>query len=198
VALAVRVVQGRFACDRARLMRLPSRQGGLMQGFPMNVLVVFDTQYGNTEQVAHAIAGALDSISSVRLAKADEIPRLEGEGLDLLVVGGPTQRQRMSAPLTAMLEATPRGALKGVQVAAFDTRYRMSAWLSGSAARRIARQLRKLGGRLVIPAESFFMERDVPPQGHKRRHELERLEPGEVERAARWATEIARAIEVPL
>ena len=31
------------------------------------------------------------------------------------------------------------------------------------------------------------MERDVPPQGEKRRHEMERLEPGEEERAAEWA-----------
>jgi flavodoxin I len=164
----------------------------------MNVLVVFDTQYGNTEQVARAIAAALAPSSSVRLAKADQITKLEVEGIDLLIVGGPTQRQRMSAPLTAVLEATPRGALKGVKVAAFDTRYRMSAWLSGSAARRIARHLRKLGGRLVVPPESFFMERDVPPQGHKRRHELERLEPDEVERATRWAAEIATATGISL
>jgi len=27
----------------------------------------------------------------------------------------------------------------------------------------------------------------VPPQGEKRRHEMERLEPGEEERAAEWA-----------
>jgi len=44
----------------------------------------------------------------------------------------------MSNILRAVLEATPRGTLKGVRVAAFDTRYRMSAWLFGSAARGIS------------------------------------------------------------
>jgi uncharacterized protein (DUF2384 family) len=69
----------------------------------------------------------------------------------------------------------------------------MAAWLSGSAAKRIARHLRKLGAELIVPAESFFMQRDLPPKGQKRRHELERLEPGEVERAARWAVGLANA-----
>ena len=59
--------------------------------------------------------------------------------------------------------------------------------LSGSAAARIESRLKRAGARLVVPPESFFMERDVPPQGEKRRHEMERLEPGEEERAAEWA-----------
>jgi flavodoxin len=159
----------------------------------MNALVVFDTQYGNTEQVAHAIALGLAPAFSVQLAKADQIAKIDAERLDLLIVGGPTHRHRISEPLAAMLEAIPRKTLKGIKVAAFDTRYHMAAWLTGSAARGIARDLRKLGGRLVVPAQSFFMERDVPPKGEKRRHELEHLEPGEIERATLWAVEIARA-----
>lgn len=160
----------------------------------MNALVVFDTLYGNTEQVARAVATALVPTFSVRLAKANQIAKIDAEGVDLLIVGGPTQRRRMSATLATVLNATPRGALKGVKVAAFDTRYRMAAWLSGSAAGGIARHLRELDGRLLIPPQSFFMERDVPPKGHKRRHDIEQLEPGELERAAEWAAEIARAV----
>jgi hypothetical protein len=83
--------------------------------------------------------------------------------------------------------------LKGVKVAAFDTRYRMAAWLSGSAASDIARYLRRLGGLLQISPESFFIERDMPPRGEKRRHDLERLEAGVIERAAQWAMEIVNS-----
>ncbi len=72
-------------------------------------------------------------------------------------------------------------------MAAFDTRYRMSQFLCGSAAARIANRLKKVGARLVVPPESFFIGRDVPPKGEKRRHEMERLEPGEEERTAEWA-----------
>ena len=161
----------------------------------MNCLLVYDTVYGNTEQVARAIATALMPAHSVRVIKADQIAELDTASIDLLIVGGPTQRHRMSPNIAAMLKATPRGTLKGVKVAAFDTRYRLAAWLSGSAASGIARYLLRLGGSLKISPESFFIERDAPPQGEKRRHNLERLEAGEIERAAKWAVEIVNTIE---
>jgi flavodoxin len=158
----------------------------------VKILIVYDTVHGNTEQLAQEMASALASAAFVRLEKAGGLARIDAAGVDLLIVGGPTHRQRMSAPLAALLEAVDRHAFEGVRAAAFDTRYRMAAWLSGSAAHRIARRLKKGGGRLMAPPESFFMERDVPPKGQKRRHELERLEPGEVDRAARWAVALAQ------
>jgi uncharacterized protein (DUF2384 family) len=85
-----------------------------------------------------------------------------------------------------------------VPVAAFDTRYRMSQFLSGSAAVRIASRLKRAGAWLVVPPESFFIERDVSPKGEKRRHEMERLEPGEEERAAEWAAIIRERMGVAL
>jgi flavodoxin I len=159
----------------------------------MNGLIVFDTQFGNTEQIARAIAAALPLAISVRLEKAGRISRLDTEHVDLLIVGGPTQRQRITASLEAVLEATPRRSLRGLKGAAFDTRYRMAAWLTGSAAQRVARLLKKLGVQLIVPPESFFIERDLPPEGQKRRHEIEHLEPGELERAAEWAQKVAEA-----
>jgi flavodoxin len=158
----------------------------------MNVLIVYDTVHGNTEQLAQAMARALAPAASVHLQRAQGPAGIDATGVDLLIVGGPTHRQRTSAPLASVLEATGPGALKGVRAAAFDTRYRISAWLSGSAARRIAHRLKKHGARLAAPPESFFIERDIPPKGQKRRHELERLEPGETERAAQWATGLIR------
>jgi hypothetical protein len=115
---------------------------------------------------------------------------------DLLIVAGPTQRHGVSPAMQEWLERLPRGALKDVPAAAFDTRYRMSRLLSGSAAARIASRLKRAGARLVVPPESFFMERDVPPQGEKRRHEMERLEQGEEGRATDWAASILERMEV--
>ena len=70
----------------------------------------------------------------------------------------------------------------------------MTALLSGSAAGQAAGHLRRTGCRLVVSPESFFMERDVPPKGEKRRHELERLEDGEVDRAVEWGRRIAAQV----
>ena len=156
----------------------------------MNALILFDSQYGNTEKIARAMAQAFPLTVPVRLERASRIPKLGTQGVNLIIVGGPTQRHKMSAGLKAVLESAPRRSLQGVKAAAFDTRYRMAAWLSGSAAKRIAHRLRRLGAEIIAPAESFFMQRDLPPEGGKRRHELEHLEPGELERAAEWVAAI--------
>jgi flavodoxin I len=157
----------------------------------MKVLVMHDSVHGNTEQTARAVASGLGKGFSVRVVKAGNITEEDLRGMDLLVVGGPTHRHRMSRRLAAVFASMPRKALHGVQVAAFDTRYRMPAWLSGSAAADIARRLRKLRGQLILPPQSFFVTRDIPPKGSKRRHELERMEPGELKRAGLWGAEIA-------
>jgi len=138
------------------------------------------------------MAEALRPTIPVRLEKA-EAGKLEAQGIDLIIVGGPTHRHKVSATLEAVLDSAPRQGLQGVKAAAFDTRYRLAAWLSGSAAKRIARHLHRLGAQVIVSPESFFMERDAPPKGQKRRHEVEHLEPGEVERAAAWAIKIAKA-----
>jgi hypothetical protein len=65
--------------------------------------------------------------------------------------------------------------------------------LSGSAARVVARHLGPAGCRLVRAPESFFIERDQAPSGEKRRHDIERLEAGEAERAAAWAVGLLRS-----
>ena len=146
----------------------------------MNALVVFDTKYGNTEQVANAIAEGLKPHFSVRVEKVEQMAELNAQGVNLLLVGGPTQMADISPALRELLEATPEGALSGVHVAAFDTRYHMPVEESGSAAQKIAPVLRKLGGELLVPPESFFVLGGEGP-----------LEEGDIERAARWGAEIA-------
>lgn len=159
----------------------------------MKALVLYDSVHGNTERVARAIAGALKGSYAVRIAKADSKKLADARGADLLIVGGPTHRHRMSRRLAGVLKSVPNKSLKGVPMAAFGTRYRMPAWLSGSSAGEISRRLRTLGGRLVLPPESFFVARDNPPDGGKRRHEQEGMETGELERAAVWADEVVKA-----
>lgn len=153
----------------------------------MNILIVYDSQFGNTERIAQAIAARL---GTARLLRVEEADALNFSSCDLLIAAGPTQRQKTSPAMRAWLERLPRRSLKDIPAATFDTRYRMSRFLTGSAAERIASRLKHAGARLVVPPESFFMERDVPPQGEKRRHDMEHLEPGEVERAGDWAAGI--------
>jgi len=158
----------------------------------MDTLIVYDSNFGNTEQIARTIAGRL---GSARLVRVGEASALEHPMCDLLIVAAPTHQHGASAAMREWLAHLSRGALKDVPAATFDTRYRMTRFLSGSAAVRIASRLKRAGARLVIPPESFFIARDVPPQGEKRRHKIEQLEPGEAGRASEWAASILERME---
>lgn len=161
----------------------------------MQALVICDSTFGNTNQIAQAIVSGLGERVSTRLVTASEAAEAPFGPPDLLLVGGPTQRHGLSPALRTFLDGLPRGSLRGVRAAAFDTRYHMTALLSGSAAGQVAGSLRRAGCHLVVSPESFFMERDVPPKGEKRRHELEQLEDGEVDRAVEWGRRIAAELQ---
>jgi flavodoxin len=158
----------------------------------MLTVVIYDSSFGNTARVAQAIGRGAATLGDVTVLSANEAGG-RAEHADLLFVGGPTQRHRMSPGLAAFLDALPRRSLQRVPAASFDTRYRMTAFLTGSAAKEAAGRLRRAGCRLIAPAESFFMEKDVPPKGEKRRHALEGLEKGELERAEEWGRAVATA-----
>jgi hypothetical protein len=74
----------------------------------------------------------------------------------------------------------PRRILRDTHVATFDTSYKMSWWLNHfTAAKRLARELRKLGGRRIVPPETFHVVGREGP-----------LYEGEIERARAWAASI--------
>ena len=159
----------------------------------MKALVVYDSAYGNTEKVAQAIGQALGSppdVEVVQVAKA-EVEHLAG--VKLLVVGSPTQQFRPLKTIAAYLNMIPAGHLKGICVAAFDTRFTEQAIEStsvlaffvrifGYAAKRISDRLVRKGGRLVAPPMGFYVGGTQGPV----------LE-GELERAAAWAKQVAAA-----
>ena len=150
----------------------------------MNTLIIYDSTFGNTAQLAQAMADKLGEHGTAQIASADEADLAEVKEIDLLLVGGPTQRHGLSPNMKSLLEGFPRRTLLGMHAGAFDTRYHMSAWKSGSAAHAIASKLKRAGASLIVEPESFFVaEREGP------------LEEGELERATVWAEEIYQRIE---
>jgi len=99
-----------------------------------------------------------------------------------VVMGCPTHRMNLPEAIRPWFEKFPRRILRGTASAAYDTSYKMSPWLSRfTAAPRLARKLRKLGGKQVIAPETFHVvERQGP------------LYEGEIERAQSWASAILR------
>lgn len=153
----------------------------------MKSLVIYDSQYGNTEKVARAIHEQLGTRGKARIVQLDDATNALTDQPELLVVGGPTQHHGASPTMRAFLHDLPRRSLRGTTAAAFDTRYDMNPRVSGSAARRIAQALRRAGCTTHTEPQSFFITMDQPPPKNKRRHELEELAPGELERARAWA-----------
>jgi flavodoxin len=145
----------------------------------MKALVIYDSQYGNTEKIAKAIGGAIGA--DVKVARFGEVKAAELGSYDLLIVGSPTQGGRYTMSMKDFLDAIPSDALKNVRVASFDTRLKTKlAKVFGYAATRIADTLKIKGGNLLAPAEGFLVKGVKGP-----------IIEGELERAAAWAKDIA-------
>ena len=144
----------------------------------MKALIVYDSVYGNTEKIAESIGGAVTG--DVKVLNVSQVNLSELESLDLFIVGSPTQGGRASPAIRDFLKELPKSAIKNVNVAAFDTRL-TTRWVKifGYAAGKIASNLKKKGGVLVLPAEAFYVTGGKGP-----------LKEGELERAASWAKEI--------
>lgn len=145
----------------------------------MNAIIIYDSKFGNTERIAKAIGHALEHEFDLSVHSVDEQPTLP-VGLELLVIGGPTHAHGLSQPMRTFLQDISAGELRDVMVLAFDTRFRMPKFISGTAAAKIAGALRRKGAKLIMPPESFFVSRT---EGHP-------LEVGEEARAIAWAHDV--------
>ncbi len=156
----------------------------------MRAMVVYDSMYGNTGKIAEAIGRALGSEASVKVVRASEAKPDHLAGVTLLIVGSPTQKFRPTGATSQFLKGIPQNGLKGVKVAAFDTRFQESeiekirilaffVSIFGYAAKPIADRLQKKGGELAVPPEGFYVGDTEGP-----------LLEGELDRAADWAKQI--------
>ena len=157
----------------------------------MNVSIVYDSTYRNTESLARAMGEAIGPTARVMPVAQTDPAALNH--LDLLIVGSPTQGGKPTAPLMQLLGDVPPNGLRGTRVAAFDTRFaaseqgfglRLLIKVIGSAAPRIARALEAKGGGLAAPPEGFIVDGKEGP-----------LRDGELDRASEWALRLWSAVD---
>ena len=154
----------------------------------MNTFVIYDSQFGNTEQIAQAIAGALRAFGQAQAVRVDPAHPLELQGVNLLILGCPTQGFRPTPAMLSFLEKVSYQALSGLAVACFDTRFRGRMW-KHSAAQHMAGQLHTMGVEPIVAPESFFVKFTREGKGP--------LLAGEVERAASWALSVHQQYMAP-
>ncbi|MTD59193.1 flavodoxin family protein [Amycolatopsis pithecellobii] len=167
----------------------------------MRALVVYESMFTNTEKVAKAIVEGLGADVSAEVVNVDDAPD-ELAGVDLLVVGGPTHVHGMTRPSTRKAAAeqatgdvrshigvrewlaTLKSPPAALCAAAFDTRLNKPRWLTGSAARGVAKELKRSRIKLVTAPQSFYVTGATPPE----------LADGECARARDWGSALATEV----
>ena len=157
----------------------------------MKGMVLFDSVYGNTEKIARAIGEVLAQAGDVQVLPVTALQADQLTGLDLLVVGSPTQAFGPIQGTKDFLKSLSGKQLQGVKVAAFDTRMdvkvvksgvlTLMAGIFGYAAEKISKGLKRAGGIEVAAPAGFFVTGQEGP-----------LKDGELERAAVWAGAILK------
>lgn len=170
----------------------------------MKALIVYESMYGNTHVVAEAVAAGLGGEPDVEVCTTDEATAARVADADLVVVGGPTHVHGMASGASregAIKEAAKKPELdldpaveseslrawfdalddvRGTRGVAFDTRASGPSVLTGSAAKGIAKRMRRHGFSLVAGPESFIVKGSGGP-----------LEEGELDRAVEWGRTLA-------
>jgi hypothetical protein len=168
----------------------------------MRVVVVYESIFGNTREIAERIGVGLRPAGEVDVLHVAEASHPIVAEARLLVVGAPTHahglasdHSRAQAHTTAVkdgLRLEPRADGPGVREwleslgdgdgglgAAFDTRVHWPAALSGQASHVIGRRLRRRDFVLLTAPESFLVDMH------------NRLLVGEADRAQSWGARLA-------
>ena len=169
----------------------------------MRAVIVYESMFGATRQVAQAIGEGLGGPDVAQVIPIQEAtPELISHA-DLLVVGGPTHVHGMVRPRSRRaaaemaenpekhLRLEPGATEPGLREwfdqmtaiylpasAAFDTKTSGPSFFTGRASHRIGRLLKKHGARLVTRPRSFLIAHDA-------------LAPGELDAARKWGAQLA-------
>lgn len=156
----------------------------------MHIGVIFDTVYGNTRQVAAAIAEGVANGNSVDMLTVTEARDADLSSFDLLIIGSPTRGFRPTPATSDFVAGLKPSITHAVKAAAFDTRIAPAdihpaplRWVieaGGYAADRIQMLLEERGFVLAGKGAGFEVSGTEGP-----------LKAGELERATDWARKLA-------
>ena len=145
----------------------------------MKALVVYDSQYGNTEKIAKAIGAGFTG--DVKVMKVGDVKREDIAWSKFVIIGSPTQGGRASMPIRFFLRDLPKDVFTGKRLAAFDTRTKgIFVKMFGFAADKIETSLRAKSGNPTAKPQGFFVKSTKGP-----------LVEGEEAKATEWARAIA-------
>lgn len=141
----------------------------------MKSVVIYDSNYGNTQKVAEAIADELGA----KATNISSIKSSELTNLDLLIVGTPIIGWKPTANIQEFLSKLESGQLNGVKATTFDTRVKL--FIHGDAMGKVADSLKNAGAKIFVNPTPFYIEGATA---------CPHLLNGELEKAKKWARDI--------
>lgn len=159
----------------------------------MKTLVIYDSIFGNTQQIAKAIAEGLKSGSECEIFHLKEIDIASLSKYGLIIIGSPTRGFKATPELNALLKSIPNKSLHGISIVSFDTRILLSSihskalrWIvktGGYAAKPIDRLLQSKGGISIAAPMGFYVTDEKGP-----------LKENEIDRAQKWGRDLLSII----
>ncbi len=145
----------------------------------MTSLIVFDSFIGDTKLIAYAVSDALTDFGEVIVKKTDEETIIDVNVADILIIGSPTYHRKPSGMVMQFVSELRKNNGNDLPFVSFDTRYNTASWMTGSASKWISKKLGKKNYKLLLPPESFFINRYN-----------QNLEEYESRRASKWGQQI--------
>jgi flavodoxin len=148
----------------------------------MAAIVIYDSQYGNTEAIAKAIGKGFGE--DTKVVRVGEVKVEDIAPYHFVIIGSPTQGGRQTPAIKDFVAKIPAEALKEKRLAAFDTRLKnILVKMFGYAAPRIEAAIKAKGGNTTAQPQGFFVKSTKGP-----------LLNGELERATNWAKSVAAGV----
>ena len=142
------------------------------------IIVLYDSGFGNTKQIAQAIADGVGDSAS--LLHVSEFTTGHLNNVSAIIAGSPINGFMPTEKMQTALKLIPAGGLKGVKAASFDTR--MHVWIHGDAAKKISKRLAAAGAEIISEPMFFYVTGKEGP-----------LAEGEIERAKAWGRKLVES-----
>lgn len=159
----------------------------------MKILILYDTQYNNTEKIAKIIASAIPPQHKCQCLGVEQVQGTLIHSFDVIIFGSPTHGGRPKAAMQEFFDAIPADGMNGKMFAVFDTRFldsdvniflRLLMRTIGYAGDKMADFLKSRKGILLVPPEGFIVTGKSGP-----------LAKGEDTHARNWATLVVQSAQ---
>ena len=145
----------------------------------MKTLVIYGSQFGNTEILANTVAATFKPFGKAEAVRVSSVLSDKLADQDLLIFASPTVAWRELPDMQVFLDTIDPKAVIGKKIMLFETVMHLPKFIKGSAVKSMLAILASLGAGAPVSTESFFVVGREGP-----------LQKGEVERAAAWARSI--------